>query len=112
MLALFALAVQFAVAFGHIHLPASLTPSGPSAITASITLDGDAAGPVGKHHPASDVFCDICATLSLTANAQAASVPVLAVPSFVTLAQVVVPGDTAPSARRYVLAQSRAPPAV
>jgi len=111
-LALFALAIQFAVAFGHTHLPKNLAPLGPSTIVASITLDGDAAGPVGKDHPAADVFCDICATLNLTAQGQTAFAPVLAAPSFATLVDASAPGDAAPVSRRYLLAQSRAPPAV
>ena len=32
MLALFALAVQFVVAFGHVHLPNDLAASGPAAV--------------------------------------------------------------------------------
>ena len=84
MLALVALALQFVVAFGHIHLPKALAPLGPSAVTASITLDGDAAGPVGKHHPASDVFCDICATLNLAAVGQLSVPPLLATPGRLT----------------------------
>ena len=110
MLALLALAIQFAVAFGHIHLPAS-TPIAPQAV-AVITFDGDAAGPVGKHHPASDVFCDICATLNLTAAGAAPVVPVLAVPASFVVASVQSPDDIALLEQRFRLAQSRAPPAV
>ncbi len=112
MLALFALALQFVVAFGHIHLPANIAPTGPSAVTASITLDGDAAGPAGKHHPASDVFCDICVTLNLAAAGQLSMPPLLATPSFVTVAPESISADATPVQRRYLLAQSRAPPAV
>ena len=112
MLALFALAFQFVVAFGHVHLPPGLASSGPSPVTASITLDGDAAGPVGKGHPAADVFCDVCAALSLTGQGQTVSAPALAVPSFARLATPSAPSDAAPVQCRYLLAQSRAPPAV
>jgi hypothetical protein len=111
-LALFALAIQFVVAFGHVHLPKNLAPFGPPAITASITLDGDAAGPVGKHHPAADVFCDICATLNLTAEGQPVAAALPAAPSYSTPVQARAASDAAPSQRRYLLAQSRAPPAV
>jgi hypothetical protein len=112
MLALFALAIQFTVAFGHIHLPRQLAPLGPSTVTASITLDGDAAGPVDKHHPASDVFCDICATLSLAAVGQLSAPPLLATPSSVVVMPESISSDAAPVQRRYLLAQSRGPPAV
>ena len=112
LLALVALAIQFVVAFGHIHLPRQLAPLGPSTVVASITLDGDAAGPVDKHHPASDVFCDVCATLNLAAVGQLATPPVLSTPSFVVVTPESISSDAAPVQRRYLLAQSRAPPAV
>lgn len=112
MLALVALAFQLAVAFGHIHVPALKAPLGAPAITAAIVFDGDVAGPAGKDHPAADVFCDICATLNLTASAQAPAEPVLAAPLVSTAAPQVAYSDAAPVQRRYLLAQSRAPPSV
>ena len=111
MLALFALAIQFVVAFGHIHLPRQLSPLA-STVIASITLDGNATGPVDKHHPASDVFCDVCATLNLAAVGQLSTPPVLSTPSFVVVTLENNSSDAAPVQRRYLLAQSRAPPAV
>jgi hypothetical protein len=112
LVALFALAIQFAVAFGHIHFKSGPVPFGPSVALAAITLDGDAAGPVGKDHPAADVFCDICATLNLAAAGDAPVVPVLALPASFVLAPVQAPDDLALLERRFRLAQSRAPPAV
>ncbi len=111
MLALFALAFQFVVAFGYVHPPQNPATLGPAAVMASITLDG-AAGPPGKHHPAADVFCDVCATLTLTTQGLAASQPVLAAPSYGRIVQASTPDDDVPVQRRYLLARSRAPPAV
>lgn len=110
VLALFALAIQFAVAFGHIHLKTGPGPSAPVAM-AAITLDGDAAGPVGKQHPA-DVFCDICAALNLAANGEVAAAPALAVPATFVLASVQAGDDLALLQKRFLFARSRAPPAV
>ena len=45
VLALVALAIQFAVAFGHIHIKSGPLPFNAPAVHAAITLDGDAAGP-------------------------------------------------------------------
>ena len=111
MLALFALAIQLVVSFGHIHLPA-VAATGVPAAAVSITLDGDPAGPVGKHHPAADVFCAICATLSLTANGWLSAPPVLALPVPVMVAVLLPTGETAPDVRRHASFQSRGPPAV
>lgn len=112
LVALLALAIQFAVAFGHIHIKSGPSPFGTTAAHAAITLDGDAAGPVGKDHPAADVFCDICARLNLAAVGDAAVAPVLAAPASFVLAPVQAPDDLALLEQRFRLAQSRAPPAV
>jgi hypothetical protein len=79
---------------------------------AAVTLDGDAAGPVGKHHPAADVFCDICATLNLAATGDAPVPPALTAPASFVLASVQAGDDLAPLQQRFLLARSRAPPAV
>jgi len=112
MLALFALALQFAVAFGHIHLKTGQAPLGAPVAVAAITLDGDVAGPAGKDHPAADVFCDICATLNLTATGEVAAATALALPASFVLALISAPDDLALLEQRFRLAQSRAPPAV
>jgi hypothetical protein len=112
LLALMALAIQFAVAFGHIHIKSGPVPFGPTVAVAAVTLDGDAAGPVGKQHPAADVFCDICATLNLAATGDAVAAPVLALPASFVLAPVQAPDELALLQKRFLLAQSRAPPAV
>ena len=112
MLALFALALQFAVAFGHIHVPGNAAPLVLPVATAAIALDGDVATPAGKHHPAADVFCDICATLNLAATGEVAAATALALPASFVLALVSAPDDLALLEQRFRLAQSRAPPAV
>lgn len=111
-MALFALALQLAFSFGHIHAQAFRSQAVNGALTVASTLDGDASRQPGGSHPSSDVFCDICATLTLTATAQISVAPVLAARSFVVLAPESVSSDAAPIQRRYLLAQSRAPPAV
>jgi hypothetical protein len=111
-LALFALAIQLVVSFGHIHLPPALAHTGTPVAAAAITLDGDPAGPVGKHHPASDAFCDICAALSLAAHGQLSAPPALALPVFAAVPPAPAASTAAPLQRRHARFQSRGPPAV
>lgn len=112
VLALMALAIQFAVAFGHTHIKSGPVPFGPAVARAAVTLDGDAAGPAGKGHPAADVFCDICAALNLAATGEVAAAPALAVPATFVLASVQAGDDLALLQKRFLFARSRAPPAV
>src|SRR5271169_5107927 len=73
-LALLALAVQFIVAFGHIHRDDIY---GFARAAAAI------AAPVPGDHPAKhgDDYCAICATVSLLGNSFAAAAPALPLPA-------------------------------
>jgi hypothetical protein len=106
-LALFALAVQIALSFGHVHpgdlrhvnggLAAAGTPSAPSAPT---------------QQPASDAddYCAICATIHLAATLLVPQAPQLPVPFAARPAEHVnYTAATAFSGRRAPF-QSRAPP--
>jgi hypothetical protein len=106
-LALFALAVQFVLAFGHIHRDDIYGPARPAAAIAAAVPDGSQPLPA-KH---SDDYCAICAAVSLLGNSFAATAPLLLLPSashaieqFDRLAAIFV-------APRRAAFQSRAPPA-
>jgi hypothetical protein len=76
--ALFALAVQFVVSFGHVHL-AKFAPSSSAASGISLlqTASRDGAPAPNNHTGAADV-CAICATIALVANSvlpEAAQLP-------------------------------------
>jgi hypothetical protein len=75
--ALFALLVQFTLAFGHIHVGQA-----NAAARAAVTLANDGLGtpavPDQDHH-ANDV-CAICATIHMTGSALAAASPDLPLP--------------------------------
>ena len=114
-LALFALALQMAVSFGHMHrddlgLP-PLTDANPTHFAASPT---GAASPVQKHgQPAApDDYCPICASMALVAMAIPSLPPVLLTPDPIRRlwpTQMPTRGvsvDIAPSF------QARAPPSV
>ena len=106
-LALFALAVQLILSFGHVH---GLGQSAPIAIA---SVHGNAATPNhAPNKPDSDDYCAICATTSLLSGSVAAVPPQLALP---VISHTVEHGDRvaiAIIASRRAPFQSRAPPHV
>jgi Protein of unknown function (DUF2946) len=83
-LALFALAFQMAVSFGHMHrddLGLRPLPDAGHAQTASITTP--ALNSHSDHQPASDDYCPICASMALVATAVPSLPPTLTVPETV-----------------------------
>ncbi len=82
-LALFALTLQMAVSFGHMHRddlgPPPVIEAGRA--LASTDATGAPAGPADEdHHPASDHYCPICASIALIGTGAPALAPVLIVP--------------------------------
>jgi hypothetical protein len=115
-LALFALTIQFALAFAHVHVDQGLRPAGSKfAAPAGVQAPSDAANsPIApaKPHPrgfAGDI-CSICVLLHMAGSSPPAASPELQLPAaFGSL----VPGITPAVALRripHVLAQARAPP--
>jgi hypothetical protein len=113
-LALFALALQFVLAFGHIHqddIYGSLNDPFPTQAI-SLATDSQAQFVSSDHSlPAANDFCAICATVSLLGSSVAANAPKLPLPepqavegTARTLAFIVLPPRPP--------FQSRAPPSV
>jgi hypothetical protein len=104
-LALFALAVQFVLAFGHIHQEDIYGSARPAGAIAAAVPDGSQ--PLPAKHPAKhgDDYCAICATVSLLGNSFAAAVPSAsyAIEQFDRVAAIFI-------APRRAAFQSRAPP--
>jgi hypothetical protein len=109
-LALLALAVQFVVAFGHIHRD-DIYGSARAAAAIAAPVPGDSQ-PLPGDQPAKhgDDYCAICATMSLLGNSFVAAAPVLPLPSapyaieqFDRVADIFI-------APRRAAFQSRAPP--
>ena len=111
-LALFALAVQFFLSFGHIHpddIYGSLKAPFPAhafshaATDQGLTVSNDQSAQVA------DDFCAICASVSLLGNSVAAETPKLPLPEPQTVEQAarVIAFVLAPLRRPF---QSRAPP--
>ena len=109
-LALLALAVQFVLAFGHIHRDDIYGSARVSAAIAA-PVPGDSQ-PLPGNHPAKhgDDYCAICATMSLLGNSFVAAAPPLPLPAashaieqFDRVAAIFI-------APRRAAFQSRAPP--
>jgi len=101
--ALFALAVQFVLSFGHFHaIPAQAAPS------VSATQQLPAPSHDSDQHP--DDYCAICAVLALASTGMAAAAPVLPVLQAVESAPPAMPVAFAGPRSARAAFQSRAPP--
>jgi hypothetical protein len=110
-LALLALLIQLAVAFGHVHArPAQVSAlAAPIAAVLATSPAGDPA--LDPDHPAAGLACDLCAILSLGSTADTPQAPVVLALPRVAASPVWHAGANVVVARRHLAAQSRAPPA-
>jgi hypothetical protein len=118
-LALLALAIQFAVSFGHFHgevaraapaIQAGLADA-DLAIAATLAPQAEAAQRPSNHdtdHQTSD--CAICAVLSLANNFLFATPPLLELPQAVELLHLTIGAEFAHLGSLHRAFQSRAPP--
>ena len=106
-LALFALAVQLVLAFGHIHREDIYGSARPAAAAVP-----DGSQPLPANHPAkhSDDYCAICATVSLLGNSFVAAAPTLPLPATSQAIEQVDRIAIIFVAPRRAAFQSRAPP--
>jgi hypothetical protein len=111
-LALFAVAIQFILAFGHIHpddIYGSLNDPFPTEAISLATANQTPFLSSDQSTAASDDFCAICATVSLLSSSVAADSPRLPPPPLQVVEQTTrVFGFIVAVARRPF--QSRAPP--
>lgn len=102
VLALFALALQFGLSFGHFHRVTALTAPTLTAHTSTPDTDHDQDTP--------DDVCAICATIAMADTLVDAVAPLLALPqTFVIVPVAARQETTAPVSHRSIF-QSRAPP--
>ena len=108
-LALFELAIQFVLSFGHSHVDKSLLSSASAAAVTQQSASRDGA-PAAPQHRGADDFCAICATIGLLASSalpESASLVIpVATPSAWPheFASTFVPLDS------HLLFQARGPP--
>lgn len=101
--ALFALAVQLALSFGHLHpIAAQTAPSIQS------TQQLPAPAPDSDRHP--DDFCAICAVIALASTAMAAAPPALPLPQAIELPRRMIATALLHLHATRAAFQSRAPP--
>lgn len=103
LLALFALAMQIGLSFGHTHVAAW------SADRTQIASSSSTGG-TSDHHDAADAICAICVTTAMAASGLHAAAPVLPLPaSFATVAFAPFALKDTPRARAAAF-HSRGPP--
>ena len=111
--ALFALVVQFTLAFGHVHVGnADARAIATAAAAFNITPD-EPNSPVPSdndpRHPA-DGICAICATTHLTGSAQVAAAPALPLPVNYRLIEQSLSSEATRDELRCLDLRSRGPP--
>lgn len=104
--ALVALVLQLALAFGHSHSEAFSRTAEIAALTDGGSDGGQPDSPAAPHD---HDYCGVCAVLSLLAGAQTADVPTLPMPAVAAVTVVAEPG-TIHAIRGRTAFQSRAPP--
>jgi hypothetical protein len=102
-IALFALAIQFALSFGHFHGIAT-----QAAASIQSTQQLPAPGHDSDQHP--DDFCAICAVIVLAGTAMAAAPPALPLPPTIEPARLITDAPFARPRPARAAFQSRAPP--
>lgn len=120
-LALFALAIQFALSFGHFHaiaapaapaIQAALTQAGPAYIGTDATTEAAQkqapATPDTDQQPAD--ACAICAVIALAGNLLLASPPLLPLPQAVEFLYLTTDAGFVDLSSVHPAFQSRAPP--
>jgi len=105
-LALFALAIQFALSFGHFHGEMLRAAPALQAALANAGVQSPADHDTDRH----GTDCAICAVLSLANNFLSASPPLLELPQAVSLRPLASRTEFAHLGSVHTAFQSRAPP--
>lgn len=109
-LALFALAIQIVLSFGHIHL-SDITPGVTGTILATgIGTDGPTKAPDHKPGTPVDPGCPICALIQLASTSTPSTAPVLPLPTMIGFVTLDAPEPAALASSPPALFRARAPP--
>jgi hypothetical protein len=112
-LALFALAIQFVLTFGHVHIYGfSPLAAKSAAAVADLSVLPSARDPFGKSDRSADPGCAICALIQLTASSAPSITPTLPLPAKPGHVALETPAELALAASPHFLFQARAPPAI
>src|SRR5215472_4577791 len=112
-LALFALAFQLAVSFGHVHLEHFTPASAGASVLAATQPSGDdrnaPSKPAGHEHPADD-HCPICTLIHLAGALVPAEAPSLPLPTVFGRLRLELAAEFDLTASHAALFRARAPP--
>jgi len=113
-LALFALAVQIVLTFGHVHgLTPALAKSAPAALAnQSNGLLPNSPNPLHKSNGSADFDCPICALIQLASTSVPSVAPALPVPAMFVVFRPETPIELELAASSFFSFQARAPPAI
>jgi|SRR6516164_10137737 hypothetical protein len=108
-LALFALAIQIVLSFGHVHLD-GIAAANPAA--AGVVDPGNAlpVAPVDKSDGALGHYCPVCALIHLAASALPALPPALSLPARFAPVELQPTNELASAPSPHYFFQARAPP--
>ena len=108
-LALFALALQFALSFGHFHAAAQAAPAIQSGLSYALTTaDEPASNPDSDQRPNDP--CAICAVIALANSVLFAPPPPLLLPQAIAFLYLATDAEFVHLSAAYPAFQSRAPP--
>jgi hypothetical protein len=115
-LALFVLAVQIVLSFGHIHVYGFTAASVKTALSvaadqSSVTLP-NSPSPIHKSDGSADFDCPICALIQLASTSTPSAAPALPIPAMLGLFKLEAPEEFALAVSPHFLFQARAPPSV
>lgn len=111
-LALFALAVQAVVTFGHVHLDGIAGSTQGTQAVAGQTVGSPAKAPGNGPHGTADPDCPICALIQLASTSAPALAPPLPVPLIVGGTILEAPEAAGVEASPTFAFQARGPPTV
>ena len=109
-LALFALAIQLVLTFGHVHgISAGTAESALSALTHQAQ---NSANPGNSSNGSSDYDCPICALIQLASTSAVSAPPALPIPATFVVLRLQAPEQLEWAASPYVPFQARGPPSI
>jgi hypothetical protein len=115
-LALFALAVQMVLSFGHVHIAtrtlASSNGERPAVADGSGLTLSRATLPIHKSDGSASDDCAICALIHLSSTSAPPTAPVLPLPSNLGPLGLLAPAELLLAVSLHALFQARAPPSI
>jgi hypothetical protein len=110
-LALIALAVQFVLTFGHVHLALQAQPAADQALSSTEARSGGFDTSDRKPNGLAELDCPVCALIHLSAAATPSLAPVLPLPTAAQFITLTPQAYASPVAAPRISQQARAPPA-